>query len=324
MPIQPTPPPLFVPRTSMFRPLARLNAQTEEMFRQNAAQQAPPIPDHPALIPGERTHDDDPYLPGHSRYVDIVTPLPKNAPILLKAARIGLTLVGLQSRGPIAMRRARELFARVMEVADARHSMFVERAGMTDSFQTWFLVSYLHVWMCSMRLRVEGQPGDDVSKQLVELFIEEVELRIHQTGAVPRLDATMKVFVAQMLGVDIALNEGIVGCDSLLASTMWRNFTGMRGRPTQLEWLVRYVRSHVAHLDALSQYEIYAGHFTWPRANGDNVPITINREAANKAPSPELLAARIDLFLLDEYVRMHSDGLPSSLPPGSIDLDRKY
>jgi len=99
---------------------------------------------------------------------------------------------------------------------------------------------------------------------------------------VARIDASLKVLVAQMYGMSLAYDEGIVGDDATLYAALWRcgpaaaraggpwwvragscaaasgralaagrNMTDMQGAPHAVALLTQYVRREVARLDAL-------------------------------------------------------------------------
>ena len=53
---------------------------------------------------------------------------------------------------------------------------------MPDSFQSWFLVAHLHVWLCMVRLKREGKDGDYLMKQVVSTFWYGVEQRMNVLG----------------------------------------------------------------------------------------------------------------------------------------------
>ncbi len=55
---------------------------------------------------------------------------------------------------------------------------FYELCALPDTFQSWFLVLQLHVWMLLVRLRHEGARGKTAQKQLVTFMWEDVENRI--------------------------------------------------------------------------------------------------------------------------------------------------
>lgn len=51
---------------------------------------------------------------------------------------------------------------------------FVENLDLPDTFQTWFSLTTLHIWMCLVRLRREGQEG----RILKNTFIQVCEKQI--------------------------------------------------------------------------------------------------------------------------------------------------
>ena len=55
-------------------------------------------------------------------------------------------------------------------------------AGMPDTFQSWFLVNQLHVWMCLVRLKPLGKDGRFMYRQVVRIFWEDVEERMKVMG----------------------------------------------------------------------------------------------------------------------------------------------
>lgn len=58
---------------------------------------------------------------------------------------------------------------------------------MPDSFQSWFLVAQLHLWLCLVRLKREGKDGDYLLKQMVAMFWNDVEARMKILGVSPTL-----------------------------------------------------------------------------------------------------------------------------------------
>lgn len=57
--------------------------------------------------------------------------------------------------------------------------------AMPDSFQSWFLVAQLHLWLCMVRLKREGKDGDYMLKQMVAMFWNDVEARMKILGVSP-------------------------------------------------------------------------------------------------------------------------------------------
>ena len=54
--------------------------------------------------------------------------------------------------------------------------------GLPDTFQSWFLVTQLHVWLALVRFKREGRDGADLYKHLVTLFWHDVEHRMKLSG----------------------------------------------------------------------------------------------------------------------------------------------
>ena len=54
--------------------------------------------------------------------------------------------------------------------------------SLPDSFQSWFLIAHLHVWLCMVRLKREGRDGSFVMKQVVSTFWYDVEQRMRVLG----------------------------------------------------------------------------------------------------------------------------------------------
>ena len=54
--------------------------------------------------------------------------------------------------------------------------------GLPDTFQSWFLVAHLHVWLCLVRLKREGKDGSLVIREVVTTFWHDVEQRMRVLG----------------------------------------------------------------------------------------------------------------------------------------------
>ena len=53
---------------------------------------------------------------------------------------------------------------------------------MPDTFQSWFLVAHLHVWLCLVRLKREGRDGELVIQNVVSIFWYDVQQRMQVLG----------------------------------------------------------------------------------------------------------------------------------------------
>ena len=54
--------------------------------------------------------------------------------------------------------------------------------SLPDTFQSWFLVAHLHVWLCLVRLKREGKDGSLVIREVVTTFWHDVEQRMRVLG----------------------------------------------------------------------------------------------------------------------------------------------
>ena len=87
---------------------------------------------------------------------------------------------GFYSRPQVIQRSARLVYNRIVEqgVGDQFH----ELCRLPDTFQSWFLVTQLHLWMCLVRFKADGSDGVVMYKQLVTLFWNDVEYRMKIAG----------------------------------------------------------------------------------------------------------------------------------------------
>jgi cytochrome b pre-mRNA-processing protein 3 len=141
--------------------------------------------------------------------------------------------------------------------------------SLPPTFQSWFAVANLHVWMLTVRLRALPEPvGKHYVQGLVDHFFLDVEDRIRavlqpatppKSGPVePSPQSTytpptpfytvpgtesrpkgkaperlvgrqMKILKEQWAGMGLNLDLGLVRSDAELAAAVWRNFLGARG-----------------------------------------------------------------------------------------------
>jgi len=146
---------------------------------------------------------------------------------------------------------------------------FFEACELPDTFQSWFVILHLHIWMCLVRLKTEGKDGRYLYRKLVEMMWHDVEERIKNLGTI---DSTvvrdnLRVLLKQFYGLTIALDEGLLCDDTVLATALWRNlFYNKKETDAEvLARLVEYVRKNVQHLETYSREHLLfrGGKFTW-------------------------------------------------------------
>uniref|UniRef100_A0AAG5DLQ0 Ubiquinol-cytochrome c chaperone domain-containing protein n=1 Tax=Anopheles atroparvus TaxID=41427 RepID=A0AAG5DLQ0_ANOAO len=139
---------------------------------------------------------------------------------------------------------------------------FFKLYDMPDTFNTWFLITELHVWMLLVRSMAEGAEkgaaGRFMRNCIVETLWNDVTTRAKQltmdnpSAVRPQIQQLSEQFQAALISYD----EGISYDDKALAAALWRRFLGGRCDDYEkLELLVEYVRKQVAMLDQLSRYD---------------------------------------------------------------------
>uniref|UniRef100_A0A8C8UP49 Ubiquinol-cytochrome c reductase complex assembly factor 1 n=1 Tax=Peromyscus maniculatus bairdii TaxID=230844 RepID=A0A8C8UP49_PERMB len=117
---------------------------------------------------------------------------------------------------------------------------FFLRCQMPDTFNSWFLITLLHVWMCLVRMKQEGRTGKYMCRIIVHFMWEDVEQRGRVMG-------------------------GILSDDRGLAAALWRTFFNQKCEdPRQLELLVEYVRKQMQYLDSMNGEDLLlTGEVRW-------------------------------------------------------------
>uniref|UniRef100_A0A182MBA1 Ubiquinol-cytochrome c chaperone domain-containing protein n=1 Tax=Anopheles culicifacies TaxID=139723 RepID=A0A182MBA1_9DIPT len=142
------------------------------------------------------------------------------------------------------------------------YAEFFKHFAMPDTFNTWFLITELHVWMLLVRSMAEGAEkgaaGRFLRNCIVETMWNDVTTRAKQltmdnpSVVRPQIQQLSEQFQAALISYD----EGISYDDKALAAALWRRFlSGRCDDYEKLELLVGYVRKQVSMLDQLSRYD---------------------------------------------------------------------
>ncbi len=80
---------------------------------------------------------------------------------------------------------------------------------MPDTFQSWFLVAHLHIWLLLVRLKREGPDGTFMIKQVVTTFWEDVEARMKELGVTSSvlISKNLREFLQQFYGFTLSYEE---------------------------------------------------------------------------------------------------------------------
>jgi cytochrome b pre-mRNA-processing protein 3 len=138
--------------------------------------------------------------------------------------------------------------------------------GLPESFQSWFLITQLHVWLCMVRLKGEDIAGKNLSQALFDCFIDDVEDHIRVIGITSGslIARSMRELLSQFYGMNLAYDEGASSNnDAVLAAALWRNLFVMKGKPEHLATMVHYVRRQLHRLDSTPSRQLLRGLFRW-------------------------------------------------------------
>ncbi|KAA3673380.1 cytochrome b pre-mRNA-processing protein 3 [Paragonimus westermani] len=131
---------------------------------------------------------------------------------------------------------------------------FVEHLALPDTFQSWFSITTVHMWMCLVRLRQEGVEGQLLKKTFVNLFWLDLRSRMRTFKILRKQHNQVSAFRMQFFGAMFAYDEGFLShSDALLVSALWRNLflSSQTTTAQQLELALEYVRKNLAHLDSI-------------------------------------------------------------------------
>lgn len=135
--------------------------------------------------------------------------------------------------------------------------------GMQPTFSTWSQVTYLHMYVLTVRLRALESPAafQDYQRYLLEHFshaAEEKMIILHGMAARGIRNRYLKDLFIQWRGLLAAYDEGLVKGDAVLAGAVWRNmFKG----DEDVDWIkvsaiVGYVRRVISMLGNIEVDEI--------------------------------------------------------------------
>ncbi|GAA5970750.1 hypothetical protein JCM11641_004439 [Rhodosporidiobolus odoratus] len=178
----------------------------------STAHRPTPTP-QPTNLPGSN-------LPGAAKYS------PLTVSVVTKLAKV----FGYHSTTSTAIRNTSDYYDRCAERGEIDSAFFYEECSLPPSFQTWFSITTLHVWLLSVRFRSLPPPlGRTYIQELINHMFIDVELRMRGPYSVTQsrlIKGYMKDMLEQYHGACAAYDEGLVRGDAVLAAAIWRNVFG--------------------------------------------------------------------------------------------------
>lgn len=146
--------------------------------------------------------------------------------------------------------RSQKLFETATRQID--FSEFKERFNGPDTFNTWFLITELHIWMLSVRAMADRQLGEVIRNEIIAAMWSDVNYRTKKLSAsTGSQQSVIRKQIEELSGqfqyAMIAYDEGLMTNDMRLASALWeRYFNRNSDNFDQIELLVKYVRANVS------------------------------------------------------------------------------
>ena len=234
---------------------------------------APP-PETPQPTPSSKPYQHEKPEPERSWLVQKI----RENPAAFKIVRALSRALGYGSTKQVAGRRTLAMYEQVCAVKASEDRVFwqgehlplvcdlcsrrdISACDLPPTFQSWFTITNLHVWLLTVRLRALPQPhGVNHIQGLIDHFFLDVEDRIRavlqpvNSDSPPQTDVyapesasgspvrknrgrapdrlvkqQMQVLKEQWAGLGMAFDLGLAMGDTEMAGAVWRNLLGARG-----------------------------------------------------------------------------------------------
>lgn len=174
--------------------------------------------------------------------------------------------------GPVGGRVFRDLckeqaFYSEEKPLSPRANFYYKTLGLPQTFQQWFQVDALHIWMLYVRMRAMPRKYcREFQRKMINSVFEEIGYRLRQDVKVPSdraINTYKKQFHDQLRGAIFSYDEGVYTSDAVLAAALWRNLFGSNKEVnmSHLEQMVHYVRTQLWVLERVSDRDFSYGKF---------------------------------------------------------------
>ncbi|ESK95405.1 ubiquinol cytochrome-c reductase assembly protein cbp3 [Moniliophthora roreri MCA 2997] len=185
-------------------------------------------------------------------------------PVTATVGQVLARLLGLTSPKRMVGMRTLRIYEQCARAPEASQEFWQKKCDLPPTFQSWFTVTNLYVWILTVRYRALPPPyGKLYIQALVDHFFIDTEHRIRAIlqphipplppytfhsefyvnpnvpadGKIKRgmraperlVGRQMKIFKEQWMGMTMSLDLGLIGSDAELAAAVWRNLLGARG-----------------------------------------------------------------------------------------------
>ncbi|ORY81533.1 ubiquinol-cytochrome c chaperone/UPF0174 [Protomyces lactucae-debilis] len=160
-------------------------------------------------------------------------------------------------------------FAATTAASKATNKFWYEDAALPPTFQTWFQITQLHIWMMMVRFRsLDKSLGRHYQQQITNHFFNDAEARlrvVYQIRDGRIIQTYMKDLLLQWRGSIVAYDEALCSTDAVLAAALWRNMYG--AKPdfplASLASMSAHVREQLVKLDKAPDEQVLTGKFVF-------------------------------------------------------------
>eukprot|EP00126_Sphaerothecum_destruens_P001846 Sdes_comp15278_c0_seq2m4123 len=165
-----------------------------------------------------------------------------------KIYRALAAVFGYYSTQPQNILKAKKIYFNIC--THVHQQEFHKALDIPDTYQSWFSVTVLHLYICMLRMKQGGTSLHGICQELFVVFWEDCEYRMRLAGVNSNsiVADSLKKLWDMFNGCVIAYDEGMVSSDPVLAAALWRNMLFMRGSVENVETLLIYTRREVLQI----------------------------------------------------------------------------
>lgn len=146
------------------------------------------------------------------------------------------------------------------QIADkVDYASFFLKYNLPNTYNSWFLVTELHVWMALARIMVMEENGRVIRSSIVETLWQDATTRAKQLQAdnPSAMRKQLNILSQQFQAALITYDDGMAHDDKSLATSLWvRLFDKKCNNYEHLLELVEYVRRQLVMLDNIREEEM--------------------------------------------------------------------
>ncbi|CAD6908913.1 unnamed protein product, partial [Tilletia laevis] len=153
-------------------------------------------------------------------------------PITVAVVKTLAKMMGYNSRESTAIRVTSDLYDACADAVELNAHFWYEECGLPRTYQTWFQLTNLHVWLLMTRFRAfpTRALSQSYAQELINHFFIDAESRMRERFGVQTsrlVKGYMRDMHMQQRGAVLSLDEALGrNSDAFMAAALWRNIWG--------------------------------------------------------------------------------------------------